>query len=219
MVEAAKKASLFGGIRSLFVEEVPEHTGQTAPITITTARPEPPVTFGAPPAQNTVTPDPAVIAKLEAKLQSKMPSIYQAFMDQYETLRDVIPDETTRFKAALKTSKTTPELLAGAVDNLIQVMQDAQQEFTKSFEDNKGKVLSQAQQSIAATEGLIETREKQIKAIEEEIASLRTKLQTDRDQAKSEEQRFEGIRASFAAAHAQVVSKLTAQRHHIASQH
>src|SRR5271156_1982989 len=56
-------------------------------------------------------PDPEVLSKLEARLQKNCPPAYTSFMEQYEALRDVIVDETTRFKAALKTSHLTPPQL------------------------------------------------------------------------------------------------------------
>lgn len=163
-------------------------------------------------------PDPQVLAKLEAKLAASLPPVYASFLEQYEQLRDVIPDEGMRFKAALKTSKATPDQLATAVDQLLQTMQNQATEFAKSFETNKANIIGQFQSSLKATEDLVDSREQQRKAIDEEIVSLRTKLQTDTERMQNEEHRLDGIRAGFTAAHTQVLDRLNQQKQHIASQ-
>lgn len=169
-------------------------------------------------APSVVAPDPQATAKLEGMLQAALPPVYTAFMGQYEQLQEVIPDDGMRFKAALKTSKTTPDQLAAAVDQLLQTMQNAAAEFDKGFDANKANKLGQAQASIKATEDLILSKEQQRKAIEEEIISLRNRLGTDSEHMQTEEQRLNGIRAGFMAAHAQILDRLSAQKAHIVSQ-
>ena len=162
-------------------------------------------------------PDAAALAKLEARLQQSVPPVYAAFMEQYDALRDVIADETVRFKAALKTSHANADQIIASLDQLLSSMDTAHNDFTKSFEGNKGKVLGQLEQAINATQELIKTREQQVQAIQNEIASLHAKVDTDSARAQSEGTRLEGIRAGFEVAHAQVVGRLTAQKNRIAA--
>lgn len=223
MSNASKSGGFLGFVKNAFVEDVPD-APKAAPIR-ESGPPPPPVPqtplgdwkmqSAAPPA---VAPDANALAKLEAKLQATLPPIYVAFMEQYEGLRDVIPDDGMRFKAALKTSKSSVEQLNGALDTLLNTMQSALSEFDKSFEENKNKVVTNAQQSIAATNGLIQTREQQLVAIQEEIDSLRAKRTNEQERLATEERRLEGIRGGFQAAHAQVVGRLNQQKAHIAQQ-
>lgn len=161
--------------------------------------------------------DPQVIAKLEAKLQAAAPPIYIAFMEQFTTLADVIADEGTRIKAALKTSKCSIPQLLEALGQLGDAMTHAKDDFEASFEHNKTEHLGQAQQSIAATDDLIKSREAQIKALQDEVVSLHAKRDNSAQQMQVEADRLEGIHESFLAAHAQVTERLGAQKNRIAS--
>jgi hypothetical protein len=162
-----------------------------------------PTTQYSPPSSTAA--DPEVLAKLEAQLQAHCPPPYTTFMEQYEALREVIADEPTRFRAALKTSHTTTEQLVVALSELQGVMDSAKDKFHQSFEENKAHRVGEVQASIQQTDALIADREK-------ELAALRTKRQADTDTITREGQRLEGIRAGFENAHAQVVSRLQAQQ-------
>jgi chromosome segregation ATPase len=133
-------------------------------------------------------------------------------MDQYELLKDDITDDRQRFKVALKTSHTTTDQLLAALDQLVGAMDSAKAEFSHAFEENRNKRIGEAEASLKATDAQIATYEKQMQAIQETIASLRTKRDTDAHAIQHEAQRLDGIRASFEAAHAQVVHRLQAQK-------
>jgi hypothetical protein len=225
-----QKSSIFGFLKNALTEEVPDGPEPAA------GKPgQPPGKSPAPAFQTNAVhvgvggvavphagvapaaPDGAALAKLEARLQQSVPPVYAAFMEQYDALRDVIADETVRFKAALKTSHANADQIIASLDQLLSSMDTAHNDFTKSFEGNKGKVLGQLEQAITATQELIKTREQQVQAIQNEIASLHAKVDTDAARAQSEGTRLEGIRAGFEAAHAQVVGRLTAQKNRIAA--
>lgn len=162
-------------------------------------------------------PDPAALSKLEQKLKANTPPIYENFLEQYGALESVILDEGTRFKAALKTSHCSLEQLSAAIDQMITVMAGAQQEFGKSFEENKGRILGSLIQQIDADKGLIATRQSQLKTIQEEISSLQAKVANEEGQVQGETARLETIRMGFEAAHAQVVGRLNDQKNRIAT--
>jgi chromosome segregation ATPase len=211
--------SIFDNIKKAFVEDIPEPHKVPAP-----SSPPMPSSFPHPTAtvdwqQHTqAAADPNARSKLEQKLKANTPPIYDNFLEQYEALESVIQDEATRFKAALKTSRCSLDQLTGAIDQMIAIMTTAHQEFGKSFEENKGRVLGGLTQQIEADKGLIVTRASQLKSIQEEIASLQTKITNEEQQVQSETARLNVIRTGFEAAHAQVVGRLNDQKQRIATQ-
>jgi hypothetical protein len=222
--------SIFDKVKSAFVEEVPDPktepkrpTSPGAAPPATTPAPGYPSSFPRSPSvvdwqeHHQIAPDPAALTKLEGKLKASTPPIYENFLEQYAALEGVIPDEGTRFKAALKTSHCSLDQLSGAIDQMIAVMAGAQQEFGKSFEENKGRILGSLTQQIDADKGLIATRQSQLKTIQEEIASLQTKVANEESQVQTESARLETIRMGFEAAHAQIVGRLNDQKNRIAT--
>ena len=221
MTEASKKTGVFGFLKTLVAEEVPDKPSGARN---TPLPPAPPVEhhYGesggyAPSGEvaRSAGPDPQALAKLESRLQGACPAPYAAFMEQYEALKEDIADERTRFKVALKTTHTTQDQITGGLDTLLGVMDSAKSEFMHSWDDNKKKRVSEADKSIASSDELIKSSEEQIKAIQEKIASLRTKHDTDVENVKEEIRRLDAIRGGFEAAHAQVVGKLTDQKNRI----
>ena len=168
-------------------------------------------------ATATPAPDPEILSKLEKKLQNNCPQAYAAFMQQYDDLAEIIPDETMRFKAALKASHTTAEDLTKALDQLIHVMDTADEEFARTFQENKAKRLGEAEKSLKATDDLITANEQQIKSLGDTILSLKTKRDTDAQAMAHEAERLEGILTGFEAAHNQVVGRLTAQKNRVSA--
>lgn len=209
--------------KSAFVEEVPEGAvaapkrDSTAPMPVAAMplAPTPAPQFAPPVAAP--APDAAALAKLEALVQASLPPVYVTFMEQYQALHEIVPDEATCFKGAMKTSKASPEQLAAAVDQLLATMSKARSDFDEGFNANSKRIADQAQEKIAEGEAQIKAREAQIKAMEEEVIALRTSLETERSHQASEAQRLSGILQGFSAAHAQVVGRLTAQKNRIAT--
>ncbi len=216
--------SLLASIKGAFIEEVPDAAGAkvkaptTPPVTAAT---HPWVASGAinsahvsapPPV---VEPDPVALQKLEAKLQASVPPVYQAFLEQYNSLKEVIPDETTLFRAALKSSHASIDQLIQAFDQLLAVTESARGDFNSGFDAKRTATLAAAQKQIEATQQLIASRQSQLKAIEDEITSLQSTLTNSSTQLQTETARFESIRQGFEAALAQVVGRLNAQKTHL----
>lgn len=213
-----KKSSWFSSIKDAFVESVPDTQAASAPPPpAASSVAPPPVTGLAAAAPVHVAADPAALAKLEALLQSSLPPIYVTFMEQYQALHEIVPDEATCFKGALKTSKASPDQLAAAVEQLLGTMAKARSDFDDGFNATSKRVTDQAREKIAEGETRIQAREAQIKAMEEEVVALRASLATERDHQAAETQRLNGIFQGFSAAHAQIVDRLTAQKNRIAS--
>lgn len=216
-VTEAKKTNVLGFLKNLVVDEVPEPAAPAATRPSSTPAPARPAATSFSSTPPSAAADPAILSTLEKKLQNNCPQPYAAFMEQYEALADIIPDETMRFKAALKASHTTAEDLVKALDQLIHTMDTAEEEFARTFQENKAKRLGDAEKSIKATDDLITSNEQQIKSIQDTITSLRTKRDTDAGTMEHEVQKFEGIRSGFEAAHGQVVGRLTAQKNRVSA--
>lgn len=227
MSESVQKKSVgfLDKLKGLVAEEVPDRPTRQTPVPAapSAARSMPaehhdfasgsapgaPGVVGGPGPMGPCGPDPAALAKLEARLQASCPAAYVSFMEQHENLKEIIPDEGMRFKAAMKASHTTPDVVLGALAQLIAAMEEARTDFTHSFEENKDKKLKVAEESIAQDDERIKASEEQIKAIQETITSLRTKRAADVENMQHEAARFENIRGGFEAAHHQVTSRLS----------
>jgi predicted nucleic acid-binding Zn-ribbon protein len=189
-------------------DEVPSPSHEAPPPTRGASAPVMPAgatVLGAITPTPTAGPDPEVLAKLEARLQKNCPPAYASFMEQYEALQDVIPDETTRFKAALKTSHLTTPQLVEALGQLAGTMESAHQDFQHQLEGTRAA-------KIGAVEASIKDADAQIAAHEEQLTALRAKREADMQTLHTETVRIETVRASFETAYAHVLSRLTAQK-------
>jgi hypothetical protein len=159
--------------------------------------------------------DPEVLEKLEAKLQKSCPPAYVAFMEQHENLRDVIPDEAMRLKAALKASHTTTAQMLDALTALLAVMDSAHAEFLRAFEDQKTKQRAAAEVALKEIDDQIAVQEEQLRTTQESLALLRGKRSSEAAGVQLAEQRTENVRVSFESARAQIVERLNAQKSHL----
>lgn len=220
---------IFDALKGAFVEDVPDNKPKATP----GAKPAPsvhgvPFSLGttaptypiAPPNMVAVaaTADPKSLQMLEAKLQANVPPVYAAFLQSYDTLKEVIPDQGMLFKAALKASRTSVDQLTQAFDQLLALMEASRSEFTSNFEAKRNSTLSSIQGQIESTSKTIEARQSQLHAIQEEIVSLQNTQANGAAQLQTEQARLDNIRLGFEAALAQVVGRLNDQKAHIVSQ-
>ena len=207
-----KKKGIMGFLENVgIVETTPDAPAPPARTTRNTPIPAAPAPHFAAAPTNGVA-DPEVLGNLERRLQKNCPAAYTSFMEQYENLKEVIPDDSMRFKAALKASHTTAEALVDALTQLAGVMDTAGTEFTHTYEEMRRKKLGEAEALLKSTDEQITSYEAQLKSIQETIASLRTKRSADEQAMQAEAGKIETTRANFEAAHAQVVGRLNAQK-------
>ena len=220
MSEATKRTSVFGFLKNIVSEEVPDRPApRNTPVPTAPSHGVIPAEEGhfGRPASEPAPPDPAALGKLEQRLQAACPKEYAAFMEQYESLKEDISDERTRFKVALKTTHTTAEQVLEGVDALLAVMQKAKDEFQRSFDEATSKKMGAFDETIASTNQLIESSKEQVKAIEEKIASLHQKREADIQNRMTEAHRLEDVRLGFNAAHGQVTRRLEDQKNRLAA--
>lgn len=219
-----KGGGFLGSLKSVFVEDGPESkpadpphqpigftppTGPAAPTKIE---------WHAAPAPATYAPaDPEMVAKLQKRLDSNCPAVYRAFHEQCENLRDVIPDEATRCRAAIKASHASTADILAALDQLAGVMDGARQEFMNLWEQNRQRNLADAEAGLKATDEQIASYEAQAKALQDTLATLRTKRATDAAAMATNSATIDTKRTSFESAWAQVASDLTTQKNRIAA--
>jgi hypothetical protein len=219
-----KKPSFFETLKGALIEEVPdksEHT-KSKPSAAPPARNTPlpsflPVRTTVPPPMEgqvyapIVEPDPAALQKLHALLQTAVMPAYAAFTTQYDALKEIILDEGTRFRAAMKTSGCTIEDLGRAVEVLIEKMTGADADFETKFKTNRDQSLGNITEHSNACKA-------QIAKLQEQLAKLTVEQADLDDKIRLEAARFDTIRGGFKAALAVVVGELTAQKAHIAQQ-
>jgi hypothetical protein len=164
------------------------------------------------------TVDSAAVTKIETRLQSAAPAIYVAFTEQADALKDVIPDETTRLRAAMKTSHATPEQIGGAIDGLLVVAGAVLTEFNQSFEAKRTASTSAATEQIETGKLQVATLESQLKELQERIATYHTQIVASEAKLAADAARFETVKQGFQAAHAQVVARLNADKQRITMQ-
>jgi hypothetical protein len=208
------KPSAWGFIKGAFIETVPDGSkpapsGASGTGIVTRITPVP----SAP----TSAADPDVIAKLEARLQKAAPPAYLTYMEQCAALEEVIPDETTRIKAALKTSKCSKADLLSSIEVLLQAMEHAKDEFEGSFKKNRDAKLAEIQQTVTDGDSKIKNYEDQISSLQIQLEVAKTARAQAALQQTGESQRLEGIHSSFLAAYAQVTAHLSAQKTQIDS--
>jgi septal ring factor EnvC (AmiA/AmiB activator) len=200
-VTEGKKKGPFSFLTDLISDEVPDKPA--GPPRNTPLPPPPPGHVQAVQAGFvSQAPDPKSLASLEARLTKDVPPAYAAFMEMFQSLAEDIPDEAKRVKVALKTSKTTAVQIAGALDQLVGVMEVAHQEFNHSLEEQVS--------THQALEDSIQAKRQQLAHLQEEVNALSERAATDLG-------RIERVKAGFEAAHTQVVSRLQAQKARIAS--
>lgn len=169
-------------------------------------------------AQPAAEPDPAALARLEAKLSTVTPPQYTAVMTQFQNLSDVIVDESLRFKAALKTAGVSLADLSAAVGAMIDAMNAAAKTFDDSSAANSARVAASLEGERSKSDSLIRERQVAIEKLQTEIDAISAELSTRESQAQQDASRIESVTIGFKAAHAVVVKRLNEQKSNIDSQ-
>jgi chromosome segregation ATPase len=218
VTESVKKRSPWEMVSGLIFDEVPEKNVQT-PAVAPVAAPTRPI-GGFPLTSPSVAPpavDEQALDKLEKVLQKATPKSYADFVDQYNKLSSIIPDETTRFKAALATSGGTAADLAMGLDTCLQALDGARQQFTARLEGQRKSLTEGAQAAVAATQQTVDAKRQQIAALQAEITALEGQLRAQTDDFDSKRQGLERLGQGFEAAYQQVSGRLAAQKSRISA--
>ena len=213
----AKKPSTFGFLRDLLVEET--HDQKPVQPILQPLQPLQPVMVARLTAPAAAAPDAQMLARLEGLLRDAMPAPYKAFQEQYEKLAGVIPDEGTRFRAALATSSCTKADILKALDMGKLAMDKAVQDFQRVYDTKRGGIQATFEQSTLQITELIKSKEAQIQALQAQMQAFQVEIQTlqqsmqESDQkARTDQGNLDAMRAGFDASLAHVVARLDLQR-------
>lgn len=201
--EIGKKAGL--------LEDVP------ARASVDTKAQTPSVTVNQSAPKTNVLPDQSIVSRLGELLQNHLPPVYATFMEKYEDLKDIIPDETTRFRAALKTSKANTDQLLTAMDDMVKVLDSARDSFERDWKQNRERILGDLQKSIASHDEAMHSMETQISELQKELATRQSVVNEAGARILSETDRLNRIHDGFSAAHSQVAGQIISQKSRISS--
>jgi len=136
------------------------------------------------------------VTKLRGQLAASSLPIITQFKTTVESLSEAIPEEGTRFRAALKVlgnQGVTADQLAAAFVSLRDVLTAEKQKFAASAEQGKAKEVDAREAQVTSINSNIESLNKQI----ETLMSQRDKLQNEIIAAKTT---LAGAQASFEGA-------------------
>ncbi len=214
----AKSKGLGSAFLDLFSTEVPDK-----PKVRNTPIPGAPRNTPLPPAPSgdfhstTGKVDEKALASLEARLRESLPADYAAFMETYQSLAEDIPDERTRFKVALKTSKMDAGHVTAAIDHLLEVMNDAKLKFDKGHEARSVEKLGHARELVQTIQQQISDKQSQVTSLNAEIQALNDQGVTAAREEREERDHLAQVQAGFEAAHAQVIGRLNDQKNRVTS--
>ena len=203
--EKKESGGFLRGLKNLVLEEEPDTERQSsAEAGTATERPIPTqrLTPSSPPVpSNGGTPDPKVRALLDKYVQEAALPAFSAFNDTLTKLQDVIPDEGTRIKAALKTLPDGAGLSAVLtdIDECIQALDDKERAASQAAEKAIAERVGAKEAEVAAVRGDIEAKKAQIADLQKEIVQLEASASTAQTEIASERREIEETQRRFSA--------------------
>lgn len=214
-----KKGGLWGAIRSVIVEDVPEPEPARAPA------PSPVPVRDLPPAavhpdHPSLAPVKAVVdqaarQRLEQAIASDAPPGYSEIVDMISTLAESIPDEGSRYRAALKLAAKhghTVQDLLGDMDKCIGILEGKGRDFQEETKSQVARKVGARQKAVQDMDALIKSKQEQIQSIQQEIAQLSEKRGTEAAAITSETAKIQAVTESFEAVYDAVMDKLVDTR-------
>jgi chromosome segregation ATPase len=124
-------------------------------------------------------------------------------------LVNVIPDKTTRYKAAMATAQSQSGITRAAIlkgfDNLMGLLESASSSFSSQTDEIAKSEIDGKDGQIASLNASIEEKQK-------EIADMQQKVKTMQSQAETARSRLQQARANFQAAYQRRKSEIEQQR-------
>lgn len=156
--------------------------------------------------------DEGVAGKLDAALKARSKgTALEKFMQNLLAMKDAVPDETRRFKAALATLSPqglSPQDVIEAVDSQFDTLVREQEIFDNVLEGQSRRLVEIDNEMAHADENIADKLE-QIALLQETVQQLeesKERLRSDQDQERT---RIERARANFAATHNSFIKKVT----------
>ncbi|MEY4723286.1 MAG: hypothetical protein RLZZ324_799 [Candidatus Parcubacteria bacterium] len=159
------------------------------------------VVSGAPHGGASGTVDPQIRAVLEKPVAEAAKPAYSAFLLTMANLADVIPDEATRIKAAIRTlpAGTDYDQLLVDVDECLESLEEQERKADTSAEASIARRIGTLEQQLQQTEATTKAKREQIAALQREIAEAEAGVKDVRDTIDTTRAEIEGTRRDIAA--------------------
>ena len=211
------KPALGGGfwnsLKSMVVEEVPAAANMGKPVAVVNGpsyTPPPPLTIDfQQPRESSL--DPAIRQQLKDAVFSSAPKAWLELLDQVSTLKGVISDEPTAYKAAIavftKRGLNYDQLLIDAA-TCIDVLESKKQEFEKELED-------QTSQRVSSRQKAIDDLDTKIQEFQAQLAELANRRSQEASSMTTEKQKISNTKDKFMAAYDAVRRELVDEKNKI----
>jgi len=213
-VGKGEKKSIWASVKGAFVEEVPEGHPE-AP----TGTPAPQHVESHPAIIHSVD-DGAARKRLEAAIESSAPPGYVELQDTLSTLADSIPDESARWKAAMKLAAKhghSVEILLGDFDKCIGILEQKGREFEDETQAQLKRKVGGRQATIESLDTQIKTKHEQIQQLQSDISRLSEQRDAESAALTADEQKITSVKEGFVAAYQVVHAQLTDRRNKLAT--
>lgn len=212
-VVTEKKESLWGSLKGLVLEEVPDTAPAATPAPAPVAAPPPPSHASGGPAMvpRLQTVDPAVRKLLERDVNEAAKPAYSEFVKLQDSLAPVLPDESTRFKAVL--AALTPN--GHSVDQVLVDIDECFQALDKKEADAAAAAAKMREQRVGSRQTEVEKLTAQIEDLKAQIAKHEVARERLQAEIHSEVADLEQREAEFAAAIHAYRSELTERKNKI----
>jgi hypothetical protein len=165
-------------------------------------------------------PNPKIEERLFSALRTEKVPAYAKLAEFVEMFADTIPDESMRYKAAIKAtlkSGVSLDQLLADFDSSFALLDEQEKIFQRDLGTQTSKNVAARRKSAADTTEMVTAKRAEMKALEARIAELEKSAADDLGNAAEEERKITEIRASFTASHASVKSKLEGQKNKVAA--
>jgi predicted nucleic acid-binding Zn-ribbon protein len=200
-------------MKSYVVEEVPAPKQEENPAPAATngssPHPDPVLTF----AGNHGVVDPKIKEQILTTLNSKSPADWTEFQNQITTLKSVLPDEISAYKAtfALFAKKgISPEQMLQDASSVVDLLESQKQEFDSEYERQLSQKVGIRQKHVADLSG-------QIKALEAQIATLTSQQSEESAAIAVETNKIAQTQSNFIAAYNVVHKELVDEKNKISA--
>lgn len=141
-----------------------------------------------PTARRLIAADQEIVAKIKSKIEGETHEAYEKFNELLEELRDIVPDEGARMKAALVSMKRLgfdERMVVGIYDARIEAVDSFASEFDEAHKRRVEDISRNSADEISKLD-------QSIKGFESEITSLTQKLLGDKSRRAQLERETEG---------------------------
>ncbi len=207
MSQSGEKKSVWGFVKSAFVEEVASTDGGTTPspaASRSSVAPPAAASAGIVPERPTSAPDQAAKERLETLLAGSAPPGYVELHDFLSTLSDSIPDETARWRAALKLAAKrghNVEALLGDFDKCLGILEEKYRQFDADTREQIKKKIEGRQSAIEALDQQILAKEGLVVQIQAEIKDLAEQRRSESAAKDSSEAKILAVKGGFDSAY------------------